>query len=118
MTKMQNSLDKLGERISHKSEIPLVYERFNTADKILDVAKQKTRDRVIRKSYALTKNDLENIELIKDKCLNKKVVLSDSLVIRLAINLAKELSDKDLIEASKKIPKYSAGRPKKGEVVK
>jgi hypothetical protein len=72
----------------------------------------KLRERVIRKSYALTKQDLENIKLIKDKCLNQKVVLSDSHVIRLAIGLAVKLSDDALIKASLQTTKIITGRPK------
>jgi len=70
------------------------------------------KEKVIRKSYALTKHDIKNIELIKDKCLNKKVVLSDSFVIRLSLELAEKLTEDTLIKASQKIPKIITGRPK------
>ena len=72
----------------------------------------QSRERVIRKSYALTKQDLENIKSIQDKCLNQKVVLNDSHVIRLALGLAVKLSDDALIKASLQTPKVVTGRPK------
>ena len=62
--------------------------------------------------YKLTKQDLENIKLIKDKCLNKKIVLNDSYVIRIALGLTVQLSEDDLINASMRTPKILTGRPK------
>lgn len=71
-----------------------------------------SRERVIRKSYALTKQDIDNIKLVQDKCLNRKIVLNDSYVIRLALSLAVKLSEDDLIKTSQHIPKIATGRPK------
>ncbi len=115
MSKKQNNLSALGEKIAHKSLKPAIDERFARADEILGGAgDQETegRERIVRKSYALTKQDVEHIEKIKDKCLNHKVVLTDSHVIRLAINLAAGLSEDALIKAANKIPKIPTGRPK------
>ena len=71
-----------------------------------------TRGRVIRKSYALTSDDLEYIKRIQSKCLNQKIVLSDSHVIRVALWLAEGLSEESLIKASMCTPKVIKGRPK------
>jgi len=113
--KNHNNLSNLGDKIAHKQEQEesTIYNRFKNADEALGESEQKLRERIIRKSYALTKKDLENIQLIKDKCLNKKVILSDSHIIRLAVNLAVSFSEKELIDASMKIPKIQVGRPKK-----
>lgn len=82
----------------------------NNNEGILDSVENK--EKVIRKSYALTKHDLENILIIKDKCLNRKVVLNDSYVIRLALELTVKLTEDILIKASQKVPKIMTGRPK------
>jgi len=107
--KKQNDLSMLTRKISHKS----VLDKFDEADAVLDAEKiNGLRERVIRKSYALTKQDLEKISSVKDKCLNQKVVLSDSQVVRLALELATKLSEAELIEASSHLQKVSIGRPK------
>lgn len=112
MSKKRNNLSVLGEKIAHKKEELSIYNRFKNADKVMDKTAQELRGRIIRKSYAITKTDLENIQLIKDKCLNKRIVLSESHIIRLAIKLAAALSEKEIIEASFGIAKMSPGRPK------
>lgn len=84
--------------LSHEAKIP--------------AKKTEPRERVIRKSYTLIKQDLANIRQIQDKCLNKKVVLNDSHVIRLGLELASKLSEVELIKASQKVPKIITGRPK------
>lgn len=84
----------------------------NTTIKKTEKGEGSTRERIIRKTYALTKQDLENIKLIQDKCLNRKIVLNDSYVVRLALNLAVKLSEDGLIKASQHIPKIATGRPK------
>jgi hypothetical protein len=88
-------------------------KRSRQVDNEYTLSLAEKKERVIRKSYALTKHDLKNIELIKDKCLNKKIVLRDSFIIRLALELAGKLPEEDLIKGSEKIPKIATGRPKK-----
>jgi len=111
--KKHNNLSALTEKISHKSVQSSIDSRFDQADQALGTKKDEPlQERVIRKSYALTKQDLANIKLIKDKCLNKKVVLNDSYVIRLAIGLAANLTEDTLIKASLQTPKILTGRPK------
>lgn len=113
MQKKHTDLSALGAKIAHRNKSANVYKKFESADEILGVEKKKIRQRIVRKSYALMQDDIENIEAIKDKCLNKKVVLSDSHVVRLSIKLAASLSEKELIQLSEQIPKLAAGRPKK-----
>jgi hypothetical protein len=72
----------------------------------------ENKERVTPRSYALTKHDLGNIETIKDKCLNKKIVLNDSHVIRLSLEIAAKLTEEVLIKFSQKIQKVIKGRPK------
>jgi len=111
--KKHNDLSVLSEKIAHKSTKSSVYNRFEHADEALGVTSDdELRARIIRKSYALTKKDIDNIQLIKEKCLNKRVVVSDSHIIRLAIKLAANLPDDAIVEAVKQVPRIQVGRPK------
>jgi hypothetical protein len=112
--KKRNDLSALGDKIAHKSIKSSVHERFGHADQALGTGSEtnESREKIIRKSYALTKQDINHIQQIKDKCLNQKVVLNDSHVIRIALMLASKLHEDALIKASKEVPKLIAGRPK------
>jgi hypothetical protein len=110
--KKRSDLSELTKKITHKS-VGSSIEKFEQADQALGTnEKEKLRERVVRKSYALTKQDLENINIIKDKCLNQKVVLNDSHVIRMAIGLTVKLTEDSLIKASSQTPRVITGRPK------
>lgn len=112
--KKHNDLSALGNKIAHKTFKSSVHERFENADQVLGTENElhESREKIIRKSYALTKQDVERIKQIQDKCLNKKVVLNDSHVIRIALMLAEKLNEDVLIRASIEVPKLIAGRPK------
>ncbi len=112
--KKHNNLSALGNKIAHKSLKTSVHERFEQADQALGTENEvgENREKIIRKSYALTKQDINHIQQIQDRCLNKKVVLNDSHVIRIALMLTSRLSENELIEASVEMPKLIAGRPK------
>lgn len=110
--KKQNDLSGLANKLSHKSNLTSSYNRFDQADLILGIDKKK-QEPVIRKSYSLTKKDLENIKEIKDKCLEEKLSLEDSYIVRLALNLASKLEVKDLLKLTLEVPKLIQGRPKK-----
>lgn len=115
MSKKQPNLSALGEKIAHKSMQTGGYEKFEKADEVLKTNKPGLREKVIRRSYALTRQDVNHIELIKDKFLNHRVVINDSHVVRLALHLAASFSEANLLEASKQIPKLPVGRPKERE---
>lgn len=112
--KKRNDLSALGNKIAHKSLKPSIHERFEHADQVLgtEIEPHETREKIIRKSYALTKQDIDRIRQIKDKCLNQRVVLNDSHVIRIALMLTSKLTDDAIIKASIEVPKLIAGRPK------
>ena len=112
----QNNLSAIGEKISRKQDKD--YDKFDRADillkeKITRAEEDNHRERLIRKSYALTKQDLMGLEKIKDKFLNEKIVLSDSYILRLAIKIASELPQSILVENSYNVPKIPVGRPKR-----
>lgn len=112
--KKHNDLSALGNKIAHKSLKPSIHERFEHADQALGTESEthETREKIIRKSYALTKQDIERIRQIKDKCLNRKVVLNDSHVIRIALMVTSKLAEDAIIKTSIEVPKLIAGRPK------
>lgn len=103
-------LSALKKRISRKSS----YDRFDMADKELGLDnKSDEREKVMRRSYALTKNDLENINVIREKLFKKKIVVSDSHIVRTALCLSANSLEDDLLKASNKTTKILMGRPKK-----
>lgn len=109
-----NDLSALGNKIAHKSAKSSVHERFEHADNILGThdAPSGRREKITRKSYALVKKDIGHIQQIRDKCLNKRVVLNDSHIVRVALMLAAKLSEDVLIKASTEVQKLIPGRPK------
>jgi hypothetical protein len=114
--KKRRDLSALGNRITHKTLLVDEEDKFKKADIALgvddDISAQEAREKVVRKSAAITIKDLEILQLIKDNCLNHKIVLNDSEVIRLGLSLIAKLSEEDLIKASKEITKLPTGRPK------
>lgn len=57
----------------------------------------------IKKSCTITTTELELLEIIKDKALNKKLVLDDSKIIRLGIYLVSQLSEDKLLKTNKEL---------------
>lgn len=116
---LSNFKNKIAPR--DKSHIEIVASsRFTKADETLGVdipkvnsVKKKSYEKTIIKSFSITKTDAELILKIKDKALNKKVVLSDSAVARIGFLLLSELSDDNLVSLSKRLEKKSLGRPVK-----
>lgn len=97
-------------RATPKSITSSAYKRFEDINQN-EAARQSDRH-IIRKSYALTKPDINHIQQIKDKCLNRRVVLNDSHIIRIALMLASKMNEEILIKASKEVPRLVAGRPR------
>ena len=108
--KKRHDLSALNRKIAHKASA----DKFKQADQALGIESEEIiRERVMRKSYAVTKRDLNNIQIIKDKCLDKKVVLNSSWIIRMSLDIAAHLSEDALIKASRQVPNIPTGRPKK-----
>ena len=70
---------------------------------------------MIRRTYALTQQDIANIQRIKEKCSHHSALLNDSHIVRLAIQLATQLTEKTVVKAWKSLPKMKVGRPEKGD---
>lgn len=54
--------------------------------------------RTIKKTYTITEIELEKLDKIKDRALDKKVILNDSEIVRFGINLVSKLSIESLIK--------------------
>jgi len=59
----------------------------------------------IKRSYTLTHPDIDNIEMVKDKALNRKVVLTDSQVVRMGLMVIASYSETELEAIANKVPK-------------
>lgn len=96
--------------------------RFSKADETLGFEKSQEKPiekntqsltRVVRKTFSIPETELELIDKIKDKALNRKIVFAESEVVRLGFLILSELSDGDLEALSKKLEKMPMGRPPK-----
>ena len=108
MKKNPNDLSELRKKITYKGG----KDKFKQADQALGIPEEDIREKVVRKSYTVTQNDLTNIRTIKEKCLTKKVILNASWIIRMSLYLASKLSEEELIKASNEIPNIPIGRQK------
>ena len=64
-------------------------------------------EKTLPKTFSLTKKDIESIQLIKDRYLSQKIPLTDSAVVRVALDVTLKEKDDMLVKhfmASKKIP--------------
>ncbi|MEN9450033.1 MAG: hypothetical protein RJA83_647 [Pseudomonadota bacterium] len=118
---LSNFKIKIAPRDKEQVEIE-ASSRFTKADETLGVVeeipkansvKKKSYQKVIRKTFSITKTEIELILKIKDKALNKKVILSDSAIARIGFLLLSDLSDGDLVSLSKRLEKTPLGRPVK-----
>lgn len=94
--------------------------RFSKADETLGVEEPQEKPietksfaRVVRKTFSIPETELELIDKIKDKALNRKVVLAESEVVRLGFLMLSELSEGDLEVLSERLEKMPMGRPPK-----
>jgi len=118
MVKFAHNLDSLKEKISPKKSIsdPSIAEKFKLADKTLGISekpRQKPFEKVAKKTFSIPNNELEFINEIKEKALNKRIVLSESEAIRLGVLIAKEASEDCLAKFAKQLTILPKGRPKK-----
>ena len=121
------NINSLKEKISTRKECEIKQNaaaRFKSADETLGIkdleenknALLSSYSKVVRKTFSIPSSDLALIEIIKDKALNKKRVLSDSEIVRLGFLILSELSDEDLNDLSQRIKKIPVGRPLKKDM--
>jgi len=66
-----------------------------------------TKSKTIKRSYTFIQTDLDNIEKIKDHALNRKLVLTDSQVVRMGLMLLTSTADTELEKLAEKSPKLA-----------
>lgn len=120
-TKTRHDLTSFKDKIKPKrtpTDTKDVTERFARADKTLGVSQDEDKHMVaasskaVKKTYSVPAEALELIELIKDRALNKKVVMSDSEVVRLGLLLAAECTEDDLVKFFARLETLAKGRPR------
>jgi len=120
MAKSIHNLGSLKEKILPKKTAITdlnMAEKFKLADKTLGISENKNQQtsstlRVAKKTFSIPSNELQLIDEIKGKALNKKIVLSESEAIRLGILIAKESSEELLVKFAKQLEVLPKGRPK------
>ena len=94
--------------------------KFKRADEALGVSQEEAKThaepqsftRIVRKTFSIPEAELGLIAEVKDRALNKKLVLAESEIMRLGLLIASKLSEDELVKASKKLEKMPLGRPK------
>ncbi len=122
-------LTKLKNKISSRDREEIkesATSRFSQADQVLNNDKEDTSHvnsiqqprstatkQVVRKNFSLPIKECPLIDIIKDKALDRKVVLSDSEVLRLGLLVLSELSADDIRLLASGLEKMRMGKPKK-----
>lgn len=96
-------------------------ERFNRADETLGMANAeissgeaiKKSSSIVRKTFSIPVDEVFLIEEIKERALDRRVVLSESEVVRIALFYASELSADKLKEKHQDLEKIMKGRAPK-----
>jgi hypothetical protein len=68
-------------------------------------------EKVIRDTFSMPSVEYEVIAEIKDRCLEKKVVVNKSQVVRAGLVLLQGISDRELLDVIGRLTKVKAGRP-------
>lgn len=71
----------------------------------MEKSTRSSKAKSIKRSYTLTQPDLDILEKIKDEALNRKVVLTDSQVIRMGLTALSSLSETELEKLAEQSPK-------------
>ena len=116
----------LGAGISKSimAETQKVQDRFALAEQLLEPEsiqkppeseKPKNRKRVIRDSFTLPSHDYELITTIRERCLDSRVTINKSEVIRAGLHALNEMSNEELLAVVDSLTKIKTGRPGKAK---
>lgn len=56
--------------------------------------------KTFKKNCSITQKEYDLLEKIKDRALSKKIILTDSQIVRMGIHLVSNLSDEKIIKNS------------------
>ena len=92
-------------------------KKFATGDHTFEAGKctpkcHEVMAKVATKTFSIPEDELKLIETIKDKALNKRVVISDSEAIRLGLFIAVASPDDVIVKFFSALEKMKKGRPK------
>lgn len=73
----------------------------------------KTGSAVVRDSFSMHAADYGLIDAIRSRCLKRGVAATKSDILRAALRSLKRMSDSELIDEIKRLPRVKLGRPKK-----
>jgi hypothetical protein len=117
----------LGAGISKsiKAETQKVQDRFALAEQLLEPESipeqsepekpKKQKRRVIRDSFTLPVDDYQLITTIRERCLDSRVTINKSEVIRAGLHALNEMSETELLAVVDSLTKIKTGRPGKSE---
>ena len=104
------------------AETQKVQDRFAKAEQLLEPEstssgqepeKPKNRKRVIRDSFTLPTDDYEIITTIRERCLDNRITINKSEVIRAGLHALNKMSDEELLAVVDSLTKIKTGRPGK-----
>ncbi len=104
------------------AETQKVQDRFAKAEQLLEPEstpslpepeKPKNRKRVIRDSFTLPTDDYELITTIRERCLDNRITINKSEVIRAGLHALNKMSDEELLAVVDSLTKIKTGRPGK-----
>jgi len=86
-------------------------DRFARADAVMGIAEPPEPEdhQVTRVGFAAPRRELEAIERIQDRCLDKRLVLSRSEVFRIALSHLDEASVEEIERHKAKLPVLKSG---------
>ena len=74
---------------------------------------QKQQKRVIRDSFTLPTDDYELITTIRERCLDSRLTINKSEVIRAGLHALNQMSNEELVAVVESLTKIKTGRPGK-----
>ena len=91
-------------------------KRLGSADSVPGKAKDgvppgNSDEKVIRDTFSMPGAEYDVIAKVKDRCLEKKVVVNKSQVVRAGLALLEAVSDRELLDVISRLTKVKAGRP-------
>ena len=110
--KAEQLLEPESTRTSHDGDSPSLPV---SSSKAPEPEKPKNQKRVIRDSFTLPTDDYELITTIRERCLDSRVTINKSEVIRAGLHALNEMSNSELLAVVDSLTKIKTGRPGKAK---
>jgi hypothetical protein len=86
-------------------------EKFERADTALGGG-TKPHTKVVGDSFTMPEEDYEMISMLKDRCLNERVVATKAMILRTALGVLGRLSERELADEVRAVEAPKPGRRK------